>query len=99
MYLYLGKLPRMKRSTTAATAQGGPTFDALVEASGKTTPMLVVETGASATTLWRCTKGIAPRPIYVRALAAALGRSEEEVRAAIEASRGTSRKRAKRGAA
>lgn len=65
----------------------GPTFAALLAASGKSPALIEVESGVSVTTTYRARGGHVPTTVHVRALAVALNVTEAECRAAIQRSK------------
>ena len=76
----------MKKTTTGRGAQGGPDFGALLKALGKSPAMVEVEAAVSMATVYRAKRGLVPGRLHLRALAAYLGVTEPECRAAIERS-------------
>lgn len=87
--------------STTGRDRKGPTLRDLLKAAGKSPQAVQVETGVSVATVYRAMNGRAPGDVHLRALAGLLGRTVDEVRAAI--ARGTKgavgRPRARKGAA
>lgn len=77
------------QTTRRTPPDAGPTFGDLMKAAGKRPVVLSVETEVSVATIYAARAGErVPGPLYLKALAAALGVTADECRAAIERSRG-----------
>lgn len=76
----------MNSTTRKRGAQVGPTFRELMEAAGLTPAKIEAEYRVSVATVYRALNGKRPQPLYLAALATAVGCTENETRAAIERS-------------
>ncbi len=89
----------MKATRKPPAALDGPTLGALLAAAGKKPAHVEVETGLSASTVFRAMRGTMPTDANVRLIAGVLGCDESDVRAAIQRGVKRSAGRRSRGAA
>ena len=76
----------MKSTTKAQGTQGGPTVRDLMDRLGLTPAKIEAEHRVSVSTVYRALNGARPQPLYLAALAGALGVSEPDLLSAIKQS-------------